>query len=118
MGCPYIPNARPLGVSLGHLDLILDTIELRHPSHTHTCLEIAFLRVCELPNALHQEFELCGTRETSSKRHQLVTLGSCRSLDGLEKRISWSTSKEIVEEPRFRLLEVLCSPHRSGEEQL
>ena len=54
------------------------------------------------PSALHQEFELCGIRDTSSKRHQLVTLGSCRSLDGLEKWISWSTSKEIVEEPRFR----------------
>src|SRR6185312_4121341 len=70
------------------------------------------------PSALHQEFELCGIKETSSKRHQLVTLGSCRSLYGLEKRFSWSTSKEIVEEPRIRLLEVLCSPHRSGEEQL
>ena len=39
------PNARPLGGSLGHLDSILDTLELRHPSLTHTCLEIAFLRV-------------------------------------------------------------------------
>jgi hypothetical protein len=82
-----------------------------------------------LPSALHQEVELCGTRESSSKDHWLVTLGSCRSLDGLEKVISWSLSKdhwlvtlgscrsldglekviswsflkEIVEEPRFRL---------------
>ena len=99
----YIPNARSLGDSLGHLDYIIDTIELSHPSLTHTCLEIAYLRVREHPSALHQEFELCGTRETSSKRHRLVSLGSCRSLDGLEKRISWSTSKEIVEEPRFWL---------------
>jgi hypothetical protein len=52
-----------------------------------------------LPNALHQEIELCGTRESSSKDHWLVTLESCRSLDGLEKVISWSFLKEIVEEP-------------------
>ena len=102
-GCLYIPNARPLGESLGHLDSILDTLELRHPSLTHTCLEIAYLGVSEHPSALHQEFELCGTRETSSKHHRLVILGSCRSLDGLEKRISRSSSKEIVEEPRSRL---------------
>ena len=108
----YIPNAQPLGVSLGHLDYILDTLELSHPSLTHTCLEIAFLRVWEHPSALHQEFELCGTREPSSKRHRLVTLGSCRSLDSLEKRILWSSSKEIVEEPRFRFVRglVLTSP--------
>jgi hypothetical protein len=56
-----------------------------------------------LPSALHQEVELCGTRESSSKDHWLVTLGSCCSLDGLEKVISWSFLKEIVEEPRFRL---------------
>ena len=67
---------------------------------------------------MHQEFELCGIRETSSKRHRLVTVGSCHSLDGLEEWISWSTSKEIVEEPRNWLWEVLCSPHRCGEEQL
>jgi hypothetical protein len=71
-----------------------------------------------LPSALHQEFELCGTRESSSKGYWLVTLGSCRSLDGLEKVISWSFLKEIVEKPRFWLCEVLCSPYRSGEEQL
>ena len=108
----YIPNARPLGVSLGHLDHFLDTLELSHPSLTHSCLEIAFLRVREHPSALHQVFELCGTREISSKRHRLVTLGSCRSLDGLKKRISWSTSKEIVEEPRFSVVRglVLISP--------
>jgi hypothetical protein len=46
------------------------------------------LRVRVLPSALHQEFELCGTRESSSKGHWLVTLESCRSLDGLEKVIS------------------------------
>jgi hypothetical protein len=56
-----------------------------------------------LPSALHQEVELCGTREPLSKDHRLVTLGSCRFLDGLEKVISWSFLKEIVEEPRFRL---------------
>ena len=74
-GCLYIPIARPLGGPLGHLDSILDTLELRHPSLTHTCLVIAFLRVRELPSALHQEFELCGTRKTLSKHHPLVTLG-------------------------------------------
>jgi hypothetical protein len=56
-----------------------------------------------LPSALHQVVELCGTREPSSKDHRLVTLGSCCSLDGLEKVISWSFLKEIVQEPRFRL---------------
>jgi hypothetical protein len=56
-----------------------------------------------LPSALHQEVELCGTRESSSKDHWLVTLGSCRSLDDLEKVISWSFLKEIVEELRFWL---------------
>ena len=30
---------------LAILDSILDTLELRHPSLTHTYLEIAFLRV-------------------------------------------------------------------------
>ena len=100
-GSLYILNARSWGDSLGHLDCILDSLELSLPSHTLPCLEIASLRVLEHPSALNQEFELCGTRETSNKRHRLVTLG--RSLDGLEKRISWSSSKEIVEEPRFRL---------------
>ena len=48
---------------------------------------------------MHQEFELCVTRETSNKCHRLVSFGSCRSLDGLEELISWSTSKKIVVEP-------------------
>jgi hypothetical protein len=103
MGCLYIPNAQPLGLSLGHLDCILDPLELRHPSLSHTCYGFAFLRVRVLPSVLHQEFELCGTRESSSKDYWLVTLGSCRSLDGLGKVISWSFLKEIVEKPRFRL---------------
>jgi len=29
--------------------------------------------------------ELCGTSDSSSKRHRLVTLGGCRLLDGLEE---------------------------------
>jgi hypothetical protein len=29
--------------------------------------------------------ELYGTSDSSSKRHQLVTLGCCRLLDGLEE---------------------------------
>jgi hypothetical protein len=28
--------------------------------------------------------ELCGTSDSSRKRHQLVTLGGCHLLDGLE----------------------------------
>ena len=51
--------------------------------------------MCEHPSALHQEFEFCGTREFSSKHHRLVTLGSCRSLDGLEKVILWSPSRRL-----------------------
>jgi hypothetical protein len=29
--------------------------------------------------------ELCGTSDSSSKRHSLVTIGGCRLLDGLEE---------------------------------
>jgi hypothetical protein len=29
--------------------------------------------------------ELCGTSDSSTKRHRLVTLGGCRLLDGLEE---------------------------------
>jgi hypothetical protein len=29
--------------------------------------------------------ELCGTSDSSRKRHRLVTLGGCRLLDGLEE---------------------------------
>jgi len=46
---------------------------------------------------LHQEFELCGTRESSSKRHRLVTLGGCCLLDGLEIEDSIEHLKEDCE---------------------
>ena len=67
---------------------------------------------------LHQGFELCGTRESSSKHHRLVTLGSCRSLDGLEKVILWSPSRRLWRSPEIDCERSLCSPRRSGEEQL
>jgi hypothetical protein len=53
---------------------------LSHPfcSPHSPCLEIAFLWVWDHATALHQEFELCGTSESSSKRHWHITLGSCR----------------------------------------
>ena len=50
---------------------------------------------------MHQEFELCGTRESSSKHRRLVTLGCCCSLDGLEKVISWSPSKKLWRSPEI-----------------
>ena len=117
-GCLYIylMPGRGWGL-LAHLKASLTYLSKPPLSHT-LCLGIAFLWVCEHPSALHQEFELCRTKEFSSKRHRLVTLGSCRSLDGLEKVISWSPSRRL-----WRCLEIscerfLCSPRQSGEEQL
>jgi len=69
-------------------------------SHT-PCLVIAFLRVWELPSALHQEIELCGTRKTSSKRHRLVSFGSCRFLDSLKELILWSPPRRLLRSPEI-----------------
>ena len=62
---------------------------------------------------MHQEFELCGTRESSSKRHWLVTLGGCRLLDGLEIVVPLSTSKKIVKVPLEDCCEGCCA-HLTG----
>jgi hypothetical protein len=61
--------------------------------------------------------ELCGTSDSSSKHHRLVTLGGCRLLDGLEE---WKPRalQEDCEGGLVFLWEVLCSPCRSSEEQL
>ena len=86
-GRGYIyPHGRPWGAFFGSFESILDILEqaLSSLSHSH-CLVVAFLRGWEHPSALHQVFELWGTRESSSKHHQLVTLGGCHLLDGLEK---------------------------------
>jgi hypothetical protein len=61
--------------------------------------------------------ELCGTSDSSSKHHQLVTLGGCRLLDDLEE---WKLRalQEDCEGGLMFLREVLCSPRRSDKEQL
>jgi hypothetical protein len=41
--------------------------------------------VCEILVVDSSVLELCGTSDSSSKRHRLVTLGGCRILDGLEE---------------------------------
>jgi len=92
----------------GHLVSLLATLKafLTHLSWSsplsHTLfLGMAFLWVWELPSAMHQEFELCVTRETSNKCHRLVSFGSCRSLDGLEELISWSPPRILLRSPEI-----------------
>ena len=70
---------------------------------------------------LHQKFELCGTRESSRKHYQLVTLGSYRSLDGLEKVKPLRPLKEIVEVPGLVVrgtCAVCAHLAQTGKEQL
>ena len=65
------------------------------PFEQHTCLVRALslhtqafldpLWVCEILVLDSSVLELCGTSDSSSKRHRLVTLGGCRLLDGLEE---------------------------------
>jgi hypothetical protein len=43
------------------------------------------LWVCEILVLDLIILELCGTSDSSRKRHQLVSLGGCRLLDGLEE---------------------------------
>jgi hypothetical protein len=43
------------------------------------------LWVCEILVLHLSVLELCGTSDSSSKRHQLVTLGGCCLLDNLEE---------------------------------
>ena len=62
---------------------------------------------------MHQEFELCGTRESSSKRCWLVTLGGCHLLDGLKIVDPLSTSKKIVKVPLEDCCERSCA-HLTG----
>jgi hypothetical protein len=67
---------------------------LSWPFEQHTCLLRALslhtqalldpLWVCEILVLDSSVLELCGTSDSSSKRHRLVTLGGCRLLDGLE----------------------------------
>jgi hypothetical protein len=40
--------------------------------------------------------ELCGTSDSSSKRHRLINLGGCRLLDGLEEWKLCEHFKKIV----------------------
>ena len=69
--------------------------KLSWPFEQHTCLVRALslhtqafldpLWVCEILVLDSSVLELCGTSDSSSKRHRLVTLGGCRLLDGLEE---------------------------------
>jgi hypothetical protein len=66
---------------------------LSWPFKQHTCplralsfLTQAFpdpLWVCEILVLDLSVLELCGTSDSSSKHHRLVTLGGCRLIDGL-----------------------------------
>jgi hypothetical protein len=40
---------------------------------------------CEILVLDSSVLELCGTSDSSSKHHRIVTLGGCRLLDGLEE---------------------------------
>jgi hypothetical protein len=62
-------------------------------------------------------FELYGTKDSSSKHHQLITLRGCRLLDGFEEWKSWALQEDCEGGLMF-LWEVLYSPHRSNVEQL
>jgi hypothetical protein len=74
------------------------------------------LWVCEILVLDLSVLELCGTSDSSSKHHWLVTLGGCRLLDGLEWK-PWDHREDCEGGPVF-LWEVLYSPRRSDEEQL
>jgi hypothetical protein len=74
------------------------------------------LWVCDILVIDLSVLKLCGTNDSSSKHHRLVTLGGCCLLDGLEEWKSWAL-QEDCEGGLVFLWEVLCSPHRSGEEQ-
>jgi hypothetical protein len=51
----------------------------------HTQAFLDPLWVCEILVLDSNALELCGTSDSSSKRHRLITLGGCRLLDGLEE---------------------------------
>jgi hypothetical protein len=107
-----------------------------HPSHArylswsielHTWLlrAISFLTqaflnplwVCEILVLDSSVLELCGTTDSLSKRHWLVTHGGCHLLDGLEEWKQWAL-QEDCEGGLVFLWVVLCLPRQSGEEQL
>jgi hypothetical protein len=50
---------------------------------TQACLDP--LWVCEILVLDLSVLELCGTSDSSGKRHRLVTLGGCRLQDSLEE---------------------------------
>ena len=50
---------------------------------------------------MHPLFELFGTSESSSKHPRLVTLGSCRSLDGLEMVIREALQEDCGGAPKL-----------------
>jgi hypothetical protein len=51
----------------------------------HTQAFLNPLWVCEVLVLDSSVLKLCGTSDSSSKRHRPVTLGGCRLLDGLEE---------------------------------
>jgi hypothetical protein len=82
----------------------------------HTSIPWSIVGVWD-SSAWFEWVELCGTRDSSSKRHRLVTLRGCRLLDGLEEWKPWALEEDCECGPVF-LWEVLCSPRQSSEEQL
>jgi hypothetical protein len=74
---------------------------------------VAFFVRLRASSALHQGFDLCGTRE-----YRFITLGSCRFLDGLVVEESVEVRKKIVRGSGFRVVRGVVLTSRSGKEQL
>jgi hypothetical protein len=75
------------------------------------------LWMCEILLIDLSVLDLCGTSDSLSKHHRLISIGGYRLLDGLEEWKPWAL-QEDCECGLVFLWEVLCSPRRSGEEQL
>jgi hypothetical protein len=75
-----------------------------YPLRAISFLTQAFLDswwVCEIVVLDLSVFELCGTSDSSSKRHRLITFGGCRLLDGLEEWKSRALQEDCDGGPVF-----------------
>lgn len=90
-------------MSLVRLDNFLDILELSsNPPLPHFDWDCILSEIEGI--LIHQELDLCGIRESSKKRHWLITLGVCGLLDGLELVVLIrNTSKKFAYESALEL---------------
>jgi hypothetical protein len=97
-------------------DIWTTYLTLESPLPSHISLSWSIVDLWDFSDWF-EWFELCGTSDSSSQCHWLVTLGGCHLLDGLEEWKQW-VIQEDCEGGLVFLWKVLCSPRRSGEEKL